>query len=242
MIMTSPNVRKAQRAIARGLGFLTVAMVLIGLAHTKPARPLMAMVGKSLGMHTAGGCPLGYDKKATPEERTAGIRQFANSHRGAEAAKARPALGFDLDHATLAEVEAWAKDRGISCTGNSRSGHDLECKDVPSQVVDGVETVALTTMWLDFDSSGRLESVMTMRRNPNAAAVESAFEVARKNLDTNAGAPSTVGEGNPEKLSSAALYQASAEYRFNNYYAVVRATNVGGGTYMLTEEYRSLVD
>jgi hypothetical protein len=238
MIMTSPNVRKAQRAIARGLGFLTIATVLIGLAHTKPARPLMAMMGRSLGMRATGGCPLGYDKKATPEERTAGLRQFAASHRGAEVANARPALGFDLDHATIAEVQSWARDHGVTCSEKNRSGHDLECTDVPS----GSQVAARSTIWLDFDSSGHLDSVMSMRRDPNAAAVESAFESARKNLETNAGPPTLVGEGSPEKLSSAALYQASAEYRFKNYYAVVRATNVGGGTYLLTEEYRALVD
>jgi len=97
-------------------------------------------------------------------------------------------------------------------------------------------------MWLDFGSDGRLVSVISARSNPSAAAVGDAFSSIRKDLDQNAGQPAVVGSGSPENLASAALYQASAEYRFKDYYAVVRATNVGGGKYLLTEEYRTLVD
>jgi hypothetical protein len=47
--------------------------------------------------------------------------------------------------------------------------------------------------------------------------------------------------GDPSRLASGTLYQATAEYRFSNYFAVARATNMGPGTgYVLTEEYRSL--
>ena len=41
------------------------------------------------------------------------------------------------------------------------------------------------------------------------------------------------------RISGGSLKQASAEYRFRDYYALARATNMGQG-FALTEEYRSL--
>ena len=47
------------------------------------------------------------------------------------------------------------------------------------------------------------------------------------------------GESSASFLSAGSLRQASAEYRFSNYFALIRATNVGEG-YLLTEDYRAL--
>ena len=50
-----------------------------------------------------------------------------------------------------------------------------------------------------------------------------------------------MGDSAPSSLAAGLLRQASAEFRFSDYYAIARVTNMGDG-FMLTEEYRSLVD
>ncbi len=47
------------------------------------------------------------------------------------------------------------------------------------------------------------------------------------------------GDASAANLTAATLRQAMIEYRFKDYQAVVRATNLGDG-FVLTEEYASL--
>ena len=48
-------------------------------------------------------------------------------------------------------------------------------------------------------------------------------------------------DSDPRVLTQGALRQASAEFRFRDYYALARATNLGQ-SFVLTEEYRALPD
>jgi hypothetical protein len=219
-----------------------VALVLtglIGVAHTRAGRPLLAMMGHG---SKRGGCPLGLDRGRTPAERLAARQRFARSHGGDVQPAGRPALGFELDRTTRAEVEAWAAHHHIGCAV-PRSGGDLECGNIAEDLLPAeFRGAAITTLWLDFGPDQRLVSVIAVRREAKAAAISTAFAAVTSALARAAGPPSElVGDAQPDKLSSGALRQASSEYRFRSYYALARATNMGDG-YVLTEEYRSLAD
>ncbi len=220
---------------------LAVAFVgLMGLGHTSLGRPLMPLVAL-IEHHGSGACPFGYGAKATPEQRERARDVFAASHRGEEVAMARPALGFSLDRTTKADVYAWASASGVSCS-EPRGGHDLECSNIPDSVVPAMlRGASIQSLSLDFGEGQRLLSLTVIRHDGSAAAVSAAFQAVSRNLTSEAGAPSAVaGDPSAEWLSAGALRQASAEFRFKNYYAVARATNMGGHGYLLTEVYRSL--
>lgn len=235
------------RRMARGLGgfagCVVVATALIGFAHTKagrPLRPLLVLIERAVPASGAR-CPLGYDVKASPAARQAGRRQFAATHAGATAAAARPALGFTLDGTSRRDVQVWAAAHAVRCA-SPRVGADLECNDVPATALPtGFGAVALTTLWLDFGLGDRLIAVRALRSSHEAAPVSDAFAVVTDTVSRDAGRPARVqGESSAASLARGALNQASAEYRFKDYYAVARATNLGPRGFALTEEYRSL--
>jgi hypothetical protein len=219
---------------------------LVGFAHTKPGRPLLGVLKPALTrMARAGGgsrCPFGYDAKATPEQREAERNAFAGAHSGSELAAAKPALGFALDRSTSADVQSWAASHGVACH-DSKGAKDLECKDVPDTVLPaGDRGASLSSLWFTFGAQGTLTSVVAVRNSPSAEAIGAAFAAVKADVEAHAGpAASTVGEGTAADLAAGLLRQSTAEFRFQNYYAVARAANVGHG-FVLTEEYRSLAD
>ena len=139
-------------------------------------------------------------------------------------------------------MSAWALAHGVVCKV-PRSGPDLDCADVPDAALPSAYRGApILSLWLSFGASGALASVVVVRRSPEAATISATFEAVTSTLAREAG-PATVVEGNPRasRLSVGLLRQSSAEYRFRDYYAVARATNMGDG-FALTEEYRALPD
>lgn len=232
--------RRTKRTVGALAGLLVALTGLVGFAHTKPGRPLLGWMGRAMGRHSAG-CPLGYDRAATPEQREAARAGFAASHRGLTASAARPALGFALDHTTRDDVLAWASAHDVVCVPGGGMA-DLRCESVPDALVPsafrGADSQAVS---FTFGEGGRLVTVVAAAHADRPEAISAAFANIVTDLDRETGASARV-EGDPSaaKLSSAALYQASAEYRFADYYAVARATNVGPGNFAITEEYRSL--
>jgi hypothetical protein len=214
---------------------------LLGFAHTKAGAPLLAVMGR----HAKGQvCPLGYGagSGAGPAEKARARRSFAAAHRGAAAARARPALGFTLERTTRGEVLAWAERHGLRCRV-PRPPFDLECSDVPAGALPGGGAgEPIRTLWLGFGSREELLSVVAVRWTPEAAAIRAAFTSAVDALTQHAGpASASTGAASVELLAAGPLRQASAEYRFSDYYSVARATHLGDG-YVLTEEYRALGD
>lgn len=189
-----------------------------------------------------GGCPFGYDRAPSAAERERARRHFATSHRGEQRAASRPALGFTLDRTTRAQVLATMSAQGVQC----EEGHglsDLTCKLVPSAALRGAADSPLDrTLWFTFGTREQLLSVVSVARHSSAEVVSNAFASVQHALSTQAG-PATTSTGNADSqiLAQSLLRQASAEYRFTNYYALERAANVGSA-YVLTEEYRSLPD
>ena len=233
-------------ALGSIVGLLLSFTALVGFAHTKAGRPLLPMLawmGVKLG-HGAARCPLGYDRAATPAQREASKAEFAGSHRGDMLAAGRPALGFTLDRTTRADVVSWASAHGVTCAPGAGHGPaDLSCPDVPDAALpDAFRGVGAATLWFTFGTADRLIAVISVGHAASADPVAAAYASATRALDRDAGEPSRrAGDASPAQLASGVLYQASSEYRFRDYYAVARATNVGSG-YALTEEYRSLAD
>jgi len=234
----------AVSGIALGTAFTAV----VGFAHTEPGRPLLALMGRAMGRQAsanAGGkCPFGYDVKASPVQKEAARRQFAASHAGADRAQGRPALGFVLDKTTRADVTSWARAHDIKCVV-PKTGSDLDCSDIPAEALPDHETgIGLHSLWFTFGTGDTLTSAIGVRRDASVEMISSTFKRVTDDVSREAGAPAkTEGDPSPATLSSGALYQASAEYRFRNYFALARATNMGRVQgFVITEEYRSLPD
>jgi hypothetical protein len=231
--------RYLKRALAAMVGLAVAFTALVGFAHTRRGRPLLALLS---GSKARGGCPLGYDAARTPAQKEAARRVFAVSHAGEDRAAARPALGFELDRTTRADVGTWARVHGVACKV-PRSGPDLDCADVPDAALPAPYRGApIVSLWLSFGAGDTLDSLVVVRRSPDAATISATFEAVTSTVATEAGQARVVdGDPSAERLAAGLLHQASAEYRFRNYYAVARATNMGDA-FALTEEYRSLAD
>jgi hypothetical protein len=235
--------RPLKVAVAAALAATVGLTALIGFAHTKHGRPLLALLrGHGPSHDAASRCPFGFDKAQTAEQKEASRASFSRAHRGAVLVHARPALGFRLDATTEADVLAWARASGVSCK-KPKAGYDLDCAGVPDSALPEAERGAgLQSLWLTFGGDGKLVTVVAVRKSADPRVVSDAFASVKEHVEHEAGAASSHdGEGSPEELASGPLYQASAEYRFKNYYALARATNMGDG-FLLTEEYRSLTD
>ena len=215
-------------------GLFATALVAMTVMHVPPVRGWLA----AHGHHGAGVCPLGYG--GAPVSREA-RRVHDDAVRGTQPARARPALGFALDHTTAPELEAWAAAHGVTCAAK-HGGSLVECAHVPGALVPGAAELALTSVWFQFGARGTLETVRTVRRDPAVATVAAAFVRTEDELTHAAGAPATHdGSAASDVLANGTLRQAMVEYRFTDYRAVVRATNMGDG-FLLTEEYATLVD
>ena len=227
------------KRLVLGLVALVVGLTaVVGIAHTEMGRPLLAYM--PWGNAIKGVCPLGYDAPKTAHARAAAERQFATLHRGEFPAAARPALGFKLQSATASDVQTWAKAKGVTCR-EPRSGHDLECVQVPARALPAPDDgTAVQSLWLDFGPDKTLTSVIALRRHKQAGPIAATFANINATLAEAAGQPSQQsGQGSVSELQKGLLRQASVEYRFSDYYALTRATNMAGG-FLLTEEYHAL--
>jgi hypothetical protein len=230
--------RVLARALAIGLGTTSILVAAVGLLHTSTGRPVLQAVTRM----AHGGCPFGYDKPMSAAERERASANFATNHRGEQRAVSRPALGFILDQNTRAEVLAQMSQHGITCT-SAKGYSDLTCNGVPSGALDGLTAYAPPRdLWFTFGAKERLLSVVAISRDAAPKPISDAFAAAQSVLAREAGPVNTSsGNADARALAAGLLNQASAEFRFSNYYALTRATNLGKG-FMFTEEYRSLPD
>jgi hypothetical protein len=231
-----------RRALARTLtlAFGTASLVLGAVAFAQT--PTGNAIARGLTRMAHGGCPFGYDQAMSPDQRERARAQFAAIHRGETRAPSRPALGFTLDQTTREQVQASMSAQGVQCS----PGHgisDLTCLHVPSSALPGTAPAAPErTLWFTFGTKDQLLSVVAVSRDPNAQTISNTFANTQNVLSSQAGAATTTaGSADSHALTQGLLRQASAEYRFKNYYAVERAANMGNA-YVLTEEYRSLPD
>ncbi|MBC8133006.1 MAG: hypothetical protein H7X95_08505 [Deltaproteobacteria bacterium] len=218
----------------------------MGFAHTSVGRPLLGSLG---GLFGEDACPLGYDKLASPAEREKARLRFAASHRGPAPAAKRPALGFELDRTLNSEVVSVMAAKGITCRSATAMA-DLVCENVQgggssdsrSGDSHSGDSHSPRTVWFNFGATNRLVSVVALSRHPQAQPISKAFAGVIDTVTRQAGPPTNInGDGAADFLAAGALRQASAEFRFSDYFASARATNMGDN-FLLTEEYRSLVN
>jgi hypothetical protein len=242
--------RRWWRALGGVAGASVLLVALVGVAHTAMARPVLRRLGLAMG-GGGRGCPLGYDRQAKPADRENERARFRLSHQGTEPAATRPALGFVLGRTTRDEVKATLASLGVTCR-ESRAFADLTCDDVPNRAAwagsPGVSAPLSRNMWFTFGVGRQLIAVVAISRDAHPGPISAAFSDVEDAIRraAGAGAPAgavgrTSGDSSPSALAAGLLRQASAEFRFSNYYALARATNMGNG-FMLTEEYRSLID
>ncbi|HEX4509127.1 MAG TPA: hypothetical protein VH328_03580 [Burkholderiaceae bacterium] len=232
--MTTALRRSAIVAASTLAGLLVLFVGVMGFAHTRAGRPLLAVIGRVVH---GGSCPLGFDKTATPAAREQAAARFSASHRGVGPAHARPALGFALGESRRSDVVAALAARGVSCTKGGAA--ELVCPHVPAKDLPGTPEREL---WFTFGAHQQLLSLVALSRDSDPRVVSAAFAATTTAVSQQAGpATKTSGDGSATSLAAGALSQASAEFRFSDYYALARATNMGTG-YLLTEEYRALID
>lgn len=218
---------RASIYVASMLAGLTLV---IGLLHTKAARPLLAHLGVR--------CPV----RASSEDVEQARKNSARAERGAEAALSRPALGFALDHTTLADVKAWAERARVSCD-EIRSGALLRCANVPEIAVGGGGP-AIDQLDFGFaPNSARLVNISAWRRGLSGAAAADQMSTVLAGLRQQIGAPTRqAGEPTASYLAAGPMHTAVVEYRFSDYIADVSATNLAGRGLLLREHYMSARD
>jgi hypothetical protein len=227
-------------SVRTGLALL-VATAGIGLMHTPWGRPLL------MGL---GGCPAARVSPADVERlRVSGFHAVAGQ--GTLRAPARPALGFQLDQSTPDDVRAWAARAGVACEARERGLLSLRCHQVPRDRLPeapaasgrpgepGASSTAIEELALTFAPSGRLISVdaFTPRLPASGAAVS--FGAATARLQTQLGPPSDqIGDATAAALERVPLATARARYRFDDYVAIISASNLASGI-AVREQYLS---
>lgn len=178
-----------------------------------------------------GACPFGYDKQ---------LVQGTDPARVVARSPGLVVLGFQLTTTTREAIHGWARTHAVACDAQ-RAERLLECRDVPATALDpNGASLAGATLWFEFDQSGILTTLKTLRRTSAAAAVATAFEATDAALRARVGPPTAVtGSADPAELSRGAFRQAMVAFASGEYRAVVRATNMGNG-YVLTENYKAL--
>lgn len=246
--MLQPAVSRALRRTIVGLvGASALFVAVMAFAHTKPGRPLLhLMFGPGPSAQAKGesgdACPLGFGgTAATPEARDAARQQAVKKLRGQTPAAARPALGFDFEKTTRADVDAWAAKHSIKCQ-KPKFGADLDCSGVPPRAfLDSQVGLEASSVWFRFDSHDKLVDVEAVHYTYDLDAGSSSFAGLLNTLTTKLGPPSnTLGEPTPEYLSKGLLSLARASYAFSDYRVDASAMQIAEGKYMITEKYKSL--
>jgi len=213
------------RILAAG-AVLTLGM---GLLHTKPARPLLMALAR------VGGCPV-----ASPEDTATARYAAIEATRGSTAAPKRPALGFNLDTATRADVKTWARARGVTCE-EKQEGAELECRNVAATVLPESRSSNETYLQVTFGfhPNGHLQQVTTLTSRLSATEGSEQYSRSASALVSQLGTPMT---GDPETssahLSSRPYATATVSYRYADYFATITAMSVPSGV-VVREQYLS---
>ena len=152
---------------------------------------------------------------------------------------ARPAVGQTLDVSRAADVNAWARARGLACVEVARPSHAIRCEGAVGQNGRAIPRVPpVDQIVFAFAPDGRLVSVDRLRSRLTAAEASRLFGQAADELAAALGPGRLVGDATPEYLASGSMHTARLAYRFSDYLATVTAMNISGRVVM-HEQYES---
>lgn len=226
--------RRWLRIVLRAAAATTVLTAAVGVLHFPFAAPVLRMI------FPASVCPV---TKGTPAQidRAHALGAAAIRNAAVSPAAARPALGFELDKTRKSDLDAWASRYGISCGSIAGNENLQRCTAVPAAAVNQANDLAsLEEVTFEFQSTGELVNVQTLRRR--LTPTQAADAVARLERDAAAalGQPSTLaGEPTAAHLARGFLATYVAVHTFTDYRATVSATNLAETGIMVREEYLS---
>ena len=208
---------------------------LVGVLHMPFAAPLLRKISPASLCPITRGTPAQIDRAHAVAG--AAIRASART-----SAPARPALGFELDKSTRADLDAWAARHGVSCENIGGNANLRRCSDVPAAAVGEPEGLgALEEVSFELRSSGELVDVETLRRQLTPAqGAETAAQLERSVASTVGDPTHTGGVATAPHLGHGFLSSYVAEHTYSDYRATVSATNMGKNGVMVREQYLSV--
>ena len=222
--MSARNLASPRRWVIPAVAAVALGAGAGALLHTPWGRPLLARLGA---------CPA---MRATPQEVEAAQRRAWRTLRGTRVAPARPALGFTLERTALSEVEAWARERGLSCDVR-RAGALLRCGSVPASALVAGASGTYDDVAFGFRlSDRRLVNLTTLRTGLAADDASARLRDVARGLEALLGTPA-------EKAGAGTgAGPAFVAYRFADYLADVTAMRLPGRGHALREHYMAALD
>lgn len=222
--MIMPRHPKLRRWAWISAGLLVGFTAISGAMH-------LPVVQRTMGWVDTNGqvaCPFGHG--------AAGPRAPRVLDMSLSAAASRPALGFALDATTRADLEVWASEHGVTCSPTPRQPRVVTCETIPAAAL--ASSLDASTAWFEFGEQGTLASIKAIRSAPTSTPIADEYRATEALVSKSAGAPAIAKSDALATLDRGALNQAVVEYKFRDYRAVIRATNMGD-KFMLTEQYAS---
>jgi hypothetical protein len=182
-----------------------------------------------------GGCPINNDPVALEKQRDQSVKLVA----GTAPAPSRPALGFDLDKATLADVSAWATSRGVSCK-SQRDDTLLECTNVAVEALPDAQgrsgTIEELTFWFRNEHKVLMD-VSALETRQTADAVRAGSDQMTAYLTQRLGQPQVKVNSPETAIKGKGSYVL--RYNFSDYLADYSVSLLPGAGLMVRESYKS---
>lgn len=150
-------------------------------------------------------------------------------------APVRPALGFTFGRTDRAAVLAWASSRGATCTEVGPVG--MRCTGVGALPV-GDAPAAVNELLLRFDTGDQLVAVDAAVHGLDAGAADAWVTSATEQLQRQLGPPRDWKPGGPG-WAKGALSQIASTFRFADYRADIRATELEAGRIVVRATFQA---
>lgn len=201
-------------------------VALIGFAHTPAGRPVLPYLTFIVGQPKS--CPLGYDKAQSSEDRRRHAAEYISQAKGQPLAATKTVLDFTLGRSTSSDVKSYA---------NTHSGHCRALTDLELECSNIRAGNAVVTLWASFGERGQLIRYKSVETLSDVRATSDRYAKMIRAIGRDAGRPTRqTGSYAASSLASGALYQAISEFKYRNYLADLRVTNLGS-TFAITTHF-----